>query len=597
MVFAQKYDLKTRQLQQSIGDSKTRVTSGLGNCATLLIFLQLMSKRQILPATTTTITQELATGNGARPSLLEGTVLSADQLTRLMLATSAPAAALVMCKLVREQTGHKMGTLYHQLANYSMLKSALANQTGRIRQSVPQSYDMKMLLDFGWAFATLPDEYRDLMHQTDAVQQESYLYAPTMLVKRGALMGGYFFGASHGEAIAFDSQSLYVVLGAGNGYDRDVVLSQLMAGETTRLDVGDTKYAIKKVVLPTEKPIINLMGDVYPGEFYTARRQKRQRWDPLEAEGYTYTFAPMKAYLQRADVNIFNMESALVDDRSKSRLWDLKKFVLGSQPEPTLAAFKETHLNVALMANNHGGDYAQTGFEQSLTNLKQADIPHVGVGRDIDEATNPIRLETKQGNLTIFNAYWYHDNNYRTFNTYPLFKQAGVAPIMRTLYAKIRTERAHYPNNWIIVSPHWGVDFKEVTSKQRLLARKLIQAGADIIAGHGAHAFQSIEMIDGHPVIYGLGNAFFNSDGEYDTHPNALPYGGILRMQPQKKDLRLTLHFLNADNHVTKFQPRLVDESGFKKLYQGLEEKKSDLTLWQVNEEHQSLVMNYERKR
>lgn len=595
MSLAQKYDLEQHKICQSIGDEQTVVNAGLGNVATLLIFLRLMSNQRILPTTTLTVTAELLKHDQRTSLFSVNERVNARQLLNLMLTTSEPIVALAICQMVREQTARKMSSWYRSLPGYESLKGALANQTGRVRQTVKQTYSGKDLITLGILLSHLPSENLDLLHQTDVVQHEKYFYASTMLVKKGQLLGGYFWGQNGESAIAFDRRYLYVVLGATSSYDREVVLSQLVHQKTTALQNGDSDYATPQLAVRAKEPTITIIGDVYPGEFYTARRQKRNRWDPLVTQGYNYTFEKLQSYLQQTDLNIFNMESALVDDLKDSRLWQLKKFVLGSQPQPTLAAFKRANLNVALMANNHGADYEESGLRESVKYLDQAKMTHIGVGRDIDEATVPLRIKTGQGTLTVFNGYWYNDRNYRQLNVYPLIDKWGVAPITGVLLAKIKKERQDHPQNLIVVSPHWGVDFRDVTTKQRRLAKQLVAAGADMIVGHGAHALQGIEMLDGHPVIYGLGDAFFNSDGEFATYPTALPYGGLLEICWGKPTVGCTLRFIQANNQMTKFQPNWVTAADFEQIIQGLIQKKSDLSEWNINREDKSLQFNLGR--
>lgn len=57
----------------------------------------------------------------------------------------------------------------------------------------------------------------------------------------------------------------------------------------------------------------------------------------------------------------------------------------------------------------------------------------------------------------------------------------------------------HEPNNWATDAPRF----------QRQLAKEAIFHGADIFVGHGPHQLRGIEVIDGHPVFYSLGNFCF----------------------------------------------------------------------------------------
>jgi len=61
--------------------------------------------------------------------------------------------------------------------------------------------------------------------------------------------------------------------------------------------------------------------------------------------------------------------------------------------------------------------------------------------------------------------------------------------------------------------PHgFAAQFQDLLATyQRPLAKALIDAGADVIVGHHPHMLHGIEVIDGRPVFYSLGNFLFHS--------------------------------------------------------------------------------------
>ena len=63
----------------------------------------------------------------------------------------------------------------------------------------------------------------------------------------------------------------------------------------------------------------------------------------------------------------------------------------------------------------------------------------------------------------------------------------------------------------IIVMPHWGWEHHlEPVGQQRILAHRIIDAGADLIIGHHPHTLQTIEDYRGHYIFYSLGNFIFD---------------------------------------------------------------------------------------
>lgn len=65
--------------------------------------------------------------------------------------------------------------------------------------------------------------------------------------------------------------------------------------------------------------------------------------------------------------------------------------------------------------------------------------------------------------------------------------------------------------DWVVISIHWGQEYRSAPSdRERSIAKKLIDAGADAIVGHGPHVVQPIERYNGKPVAYSIGNFLFD---------------------------------------------------------------------------------------
>ena len=131
------------------------------------------------------------------------------------------------------------------------------------------------------------------------------------------------------------------------------------------------------------------------------------------------------------------------------------------------------------------------------------------------------------------------------------------------LTESIKAEKTFYPDHTIIVLSHWGIDFLPTQNYQKHLANKLIQCGADLIVGHGAHALQSIEEHKGKTVLYSIGNGIFNSDGEYDGYPDAMPFGMIAQLNFDNLNMSLKLLPIDSNNRETMWQPDFVNLEQF----------------------------------
>jgi poly-gamma-glutamate capsule biosynthesis protein CapA/YwtB (metallophosphatase superfamily) len=62
----------------------------------------------------------------------------------------------------------------------------------------------------------------------------------------------------------------------------------------------------------------------------------------------------------------------------------------------------------------------------------------------------------------------------------------------------------------VIASCHWGVD-QTVFQYMRDIAHTAIDAGADVVFGHGPHYSLPVESYHGKPIYYGLGSFCFHT--------------------------------------------------------------------------------------
>jgi hypothetical protein len=119
------------------------------------------------------------------------------------------------------------------------------------------------------------------------------------------------------------------------------------------------------------------------------------------------------------------------------------------------------------------------------------------------------------------------------------------------------------------MSPHWGENYYLRSSEQTNLAQRLVNAGVDVILGHGPHMMNDICMVDGVWVVYSLGNLIFNSEGEYDSR-GVQPYSLIAEMEFSRRGNAVSGHMnlypIVSCNQLTQFQPTFVDDLQFEQV-------------------------------
>ena len=109
--------------------------------------------------------------------------------------------------------------------------------------------------------------------------------------------------------------------------------------------------------------------------------------------------------------------------------------------------------------------------------------------------------------------------------------------------------------------PHGGDNYEWRDDKQLALHHALVEAGADLVLGHGSHMAQEIECYQGRWVLHGLGNCVLNSPGRYarlGQHSWSLIAALHAEPRPGGFRLELRLYPILSDNQVTGYQPRLA---------------------------------------
>ena len=169
---------------------------------------------------------------------------------------------------------------------------------------------------------------------------------------------------------------------------------------------------------------------------------------------------------------------------------------------------KKLGVDIVGLANNHVYDYGKNAFLDTLDTLENACIPYVGAGRNLDAAKSPVYLEA-DGKTVAFVAA-------SRAEKYKLTPQAtdtepGILRCYDTALFKESIAEAAKNADIVVALPHWGTEYSTVLeSAQTETAREYIDAGADIIIGAHTHCLQGFEFYNGVPIVYSLGNYWFN---------------------------------------------------------------------------------------
>ena len=103
----------------------------------------------------------------------------------------------------------------------------------------------------------------------------------------------------------------------------------------------------------------------------------------------------------------------------------------------------------------------------------------------------------------------------------------------------------------MIVLLHMGTEYEaSANQQQRTVARAAVDAGAALVIGHHPHVLQDVEVYQGVPIVYSLGNFVFDMDVIERTRDTAVLRAVLARDGVRSVDLYLA-------RIVDDAQPRL----------------------------------------
>lgn len=210
--------------------------------------------------------------------------------------------------------------------------------------------------------------------------------------------------------------------------------------------------------------------------------------------------------LASCDVVVANLESTLP---GPNRVPTEPRVVT---TEGQVRSLRRAGVTVVSLANNHAFDFYDEGFHRLRDLLDDLALPHFGAGDDLAEASRPAILEVKGQRLAFLGAVDASTGPNR-------FAGEGSSGVPRLdlerlcrAVAALRSEVDH-----VVVCPHWGEErFRFPSPRQVEQARALIDAGASLVLGHHPHVLQGLELHNGAPIAYSLGN-FLSSDVYWES--------------------------------------------------------------------------------
>ena len=269
---------------------------------------------------------------------------------------------------------------------------------------------------------------------------------------------------------------------------------------------------IEKDTLQRSNDTISVVavGDMMLGSAYPTK----VNLPPDDARG---SFKNVKSFL-KGDIVFGNLEGCFLDKGKSTKCKDTtgNSCFAFRMPERYGSIYKDAGFNMLSVANNHVGDFGTAGRKRSSAILDSLDIKYAGL------TSKPYTIFKKDSTIYAFCAFSPNDHTLSITNI----------DSARQLVAALKQQA-----NIVIVSFHGGAEgsrFEHVTRADEIFyeenrgnvyafAHAVIDAGADLVLGHGPHVTRAVEVYKNKFIAYSLGNfctyGMFNLKGPNGTAP------------------------------------------------------------------------------
>lgn len=248
---------------------------------------------------------------------------------------------------------------------------------------------------------------------------------------------------------------------------------------------------------PHQRITVAAVGDIMMGTTYPA--------DALPPDDGAQLLTPVTPTLSAADITFGNLEGPLYDGggdgkcaamvhrhRHKQTCWAFRS------PTRYVGHLVDAGFDVVSIANNHAWDFGEAGRDSTIATLENAGIAYSGP---------PGTVATLHaGNMRIGLIAFTTANHSHNLNDL----DAALAAV----------RAADEDHDLVIVSFHGGAEgrrhqhvpegpemfYGENRGDLRTFTHAVIDAGADLVLGHGPHVLRGMEVYKGHLIVYSMGN-------------------------------------------------------------------------------------------
>ena len=204
--------------------------------------------------------------------------------------------------------------------------------------------------------------------------------------------------------------------------------------------------------------------------------------------------------LKKADITFGNLEGVIMTDKGTPKQCKNPAYCyVFKSPDSYIQNFVDAGFDLLSVANNHTGDFGEKGREHTARVLQQAGMRFAG------HQTYPYTIFERNGIRYGFCAF---------------APNMGTVSLLKIEEAVLLIKMLNDSCDIVIVSMHAGAEgskYNHITRKDEIFvgenrgnpysfAHRAIDAGADIVWGHGPHVVRAVDLYKDRFIAYSLGN-------------------------------------------------------------------------------------------
>jgi poly-gamma-glutamate capsule biosynthesis protein CapA/YwtB (metallophosphatase superfamily) len=233
-----------------------------------------------------------------------------------------------------------------------------------------------------------------------------------------------------------------------------------------------------------------MMGSPFPND---------SRMPPNDGKDLLKAVAPI---IQKADIGFGNLEGPLADGGISPKCGKGRPNCFAFRMPTRYANYlKEAGFDIMSVANNHAGDFGASGRLTTRQTLDRLGIKHAGSDKGRYSTTY---LDIKGKKIAFIG-----------------FATNGISLNVNNLAeARAAVRQADRQADIVVVSFHAGAEgetamrvpnkteifFGERRGNLPLFSKTVVDAGADLVLGHGPHVLRGMEVYKDRLIVYSLGN-------------------------------------------------------------------------------------------